>query len=494
MANRIAYVKKRDGRIVPFDKQKIADAIFKAAQSVGGQDRYLAEDLAEVVRIYLEKEYKGDIPSVEEIQDIVERVLIKTGHAKTAKAYILYRQRRARARQIREGKRPEDLSETEVLKDIIKRDISISVRRSDDRRVFWDKTAIVEALVRETGISRNIAEIIVAEVEEDVVASKVKNLTSSMIRELVNAKLVLYGFEEERLKHSRIGIPFYDISSIFESFNGTPDNLSEFLGRRIKKEFAVNGVIPQAIVERYLKGEISIESIEGIDKILTAYIPVNTPTEITYLYKNIVPLVEGDVVFSLPDDISSFDKIFFNENPFVLEFPYRLIKDKLIETTKNYVIRIDNRDAFESLIKAGEKRNYLISLHRKIKGPLLVLNRIALNIPVIQAYAEQDNVSLKIRLSEILKALFDMVVSQEALIKKTPYAKDTLSSFKGYGSTVEVEFVETGENGWTPEEEFFSEILSSSLSVFIKHPSDYLIEVVGRCLQKDDVIARIRNG
>ncbi|MCM8762283.1 MAG: ATP cone domain-containing protein, partial [Candidatus Omnitrophica bacterium] len=486
------YVRKRDGRVVPFDKQKIADAIFKAAQSVGGQDRYLAEDLAEVVRIYLEKKYKGDIPSVEEIQDIVERVLIKTGHAKTAKAYILYRQRRARARQIREGKRPEDLSEIEVLKGIVKRDIS--VRRSDDRIGVWDKTAIVEALVRETGISRNIAEIIVAEVEEDVVASKIKNLTSSMIRELVNAKLVLYGFEGERLKHSRIGIPFYDISSIFESFNGPPDMLSGYLGRRIKREFAINAVIPQAIVEKHLKGEISIESIEGIDKILTAYIPVNTLNEISHLYKNIYSLVDGDVVFSLPNDISSFDKALFNENPFVLEFPYRLIKDKVIETTKNYIVKIDDKDTFEAFMKAGEKRDYFISLHRKVKGPLLVLNRIALNIPVIQAYAEQDNVPLKIRLSEILKALFDMVVSQETLIKKTPYGRDVLSLFTEYSPTVEIEYVETEKDGWTPDEEFFSEILSSSLSVFIKHPSDYMIDMAGRCFEKDGVIARIKNG
>ncbi|MCM8760312.1 MAG: ATP cone domain-containing protein [Candidatus Omnitrophica bacterium] len=493
MGTPIEYVKKRDGRIVPFNKQKIADAIFKAARSVGGQDRYLAEDLAEAVKIYLEKEYKGNIPSVEEIQDIVERVLIKTGHAKTAKAYILYRQRRARVRQIREGRRPEDLSEMEALKDIVKRDMSISVRRSDDKRVFWNKSAIIEALVRETGISRNIAEIIVAEVEDDVVASKVKNLTSSMIRELVNAKLVLYGFEEERLKHSRIGIPFYDLASIFEGFNGPPDMLSTYLGRRIKREFAINGVLPQDIVERYLKGEISIESIERIDKILVAYIPVSTSNEIPHLYKNIAPLVEGEVVFSL-DDISGFDRISFNECPFVLEVPYRLIKDKKMETAKNYVVRIDDRDGLEALIKAEGKRNYLISIHRKVKGPLLVLNRIALNIPVIEAYAQQDGVSHRIKISEILKAISGMVVSQESLIKKAPYGGKVLSAFPWYNTTVEIGCEDTGENGWTPDQEYFSEIFSSSLSIFMKSPSDDMIEMVGRCFEDDGVIARIHNG
>lgn len=86
-------VRKRDGRIVEFTPEKIADAIFKAAKAVGGEDRQLANELAQVVINYLRKSGSG-IPSVEEVQDAVEKVLIETGHAKTAKAYILYRNRR----------------------------------------------------------------------------------------------------------------------------------------------------------------------------------------------------------------------------------------------------------------------------------------------------------------------------------------------------------------------------------------------------------------
>ncbi len=98
----VKKIKKRDGRIVDFDKEKIATAIWKAAKSVGGKDRNLAEKLAdEVVRI-LEEKYDGHtIPTVEDVQDIVEKVLIENGHAKTAKAYILYRQERAKIREIK---------------------------------------------------------------------------------------------------------------------------------------------------------------------------------------------------------------------------------------------------------------------------------------------------------------------------------------------------------------------------------------------------------
>jgi ribonucleoside-triphosphate reductase len=97
----VQSIQKRDGRIVPFDPEKITMAIFKAAQSVGGNDLETARQLAGEVIPYLVSEKKIILPSVEEVQDAVEKILIENGHARTAKAYILYRDRRTR---IREGK------------------------------------------------------------------------------------------------------------------------------------------------------------------------------------------------------------------------------------------------------------------------------------------------------------------------------------------------------------------------------------------------------
>lgn len=94
-------IRKRDGRVVPFDKQKITEAIFRAARSVGGEDRNIAGILAQQVIDYLQKNNQEIIPTVEGTQDAVEKILIENGHARTAKAYILYRSRRTR---MREGK------------------------------------------------------------------------------------------------------------------------------------------------------------------------------------------------------------------------------------------------------------------------------------------------------------------------------------------------------------------------------------------------------
>lgn len=91
-------IKKRDGREVAFDEQKITEAIFKAAKSVGGVDKQLAMELTLEVLRALKKENAEKMINVEDVQDMVEKVLIETGHAKTAKAYILYRDKRTRMR------------------------------------------------------------------------------------------------------------------------------------------------------------------------------------------------------------------------------------------------------------------------------------------------------------------------------------------------------------------------------------------------------------
>ena len=103
-----------------FDETKITDAIFEAAKSVGGADRQLAMELTLNVLKALKNENKQTV-DVEHIQDIVEKVLIESGHARTAKSYILYRARRTGMRSSRS-----ELMDTvaEILKET-DRDLSL---------------------------------------------------------------------------------------------------------------------------------------------------------------------------------------------------------------------------------------------------------------------------------------------------------------------------------------------------------------------------------
>ncbi len=96
------YIRKRDGRIAPFNLDKITDAVFNSAKAVGGTSREMAEAVSRSVQDILTIIYKdGRIPTVENVQDLVEKMLIERGHAKVAKAYILYREQH---RRIRDGK------------------------------------------------------------------------------------------------------------------------------------------------------------------------------------------------------------------------------------------------------------------------------------------------------------------------------------------------------------------------------------------------------
>lgn len=95
----INQVYKRDGTFQEFDLEKIANAIFKAARACGGNDRETAENLANEVVCELEKKFGKKIPTVEEIQNCVEKVLIENRHAQVAKSYILYREKRKQARE-----------------------------------------------------------------------------------------------------------------------------------------------------------------------------------------------------------------------------------------------------------------------------------------------------------------------------------------------------------------------------------------------------------
>jgi len=97
---RIKYVIKRNGATVPFSKDRITNAIYRAAVSVGGRDKKIADGLSRQVVEILESQFKpNQYPTVEEIQDVVEKVLIENGHARVSKAYILYREERTRRRE-----------------------------------------------------------------------------------------------------------------------------------------------------------------------------------------------------------------------------------------------------------------------------------------------------------------------------------------------------------------------------------------------------------
>lgn len=264
------FIQKRDGMVVSFFKEKITEVIFKAAIAVGGKDRQLAENLADRVIIYLAQKYsdqKDHILNVEEVQDAVEKILIENGHAITAKAFIIYRDQRARIRATRSRIQEEVGISPQTT------DLALFVRTSRQDIIRWDRKKIVDALLRETNLSPEIAEKISLEVEKQISKGDVKIITASLIRELVDAKLIELGLEEVRQKHARLGVPLYDAEQIIihpnkENANipHNPEATNLMLAESIKKEFALLKVFSSEVAEAHVQGDIHLHDLGFIDR------------------------------------------------------------------------------------------------------------------------------------------------------------------------------------------------------------------------------------
>lgn len=120
----IQKIIKRDGREAEFHREKIVNAIYQAAQALGGTDHSQSEHVADLVIDYLENTMHLESPTVEQVQDVVEKILIENGHARTAKEFILYRAERTRIREMntRLMKTYEDLTFKDAAENDVKRE------------------------------------------------------------------------------------------------------------------------------------------------------------------------------------------------------------------------------------------------------------------------------------------------------------------------------------------------------------------------------------
>lgn len=261
-------VQKRSGELADFDITKISSAIFNAARSVGGEDFSRAQWLAERVVELLFNQRGQHIPTVDEIGDAVEKVLIEHGHAQTAKAFILKREERARARRRHAVQiKPSIGGKGDTT------EFALFVRSSDDTIRQWDRSRISRALVREAGIDAEVAEEIAREVEEGIINSGVKRVTSSLVRELVNAKLVERGLEEARRRHARLGVPLSDVENLILYKNrenaNTPHNpeaTNMTLAEWTLKQFALSSVFDPDIADAHTWGDIHLHDLGFINR------------------------------------------------------------------------------------------------------------------------------------------------------------------------------------------------------------------------------------
>ena len=287
------FLTKRDGRAVPYDRVRIAQAVARAQGALGEYDPAFADDVATVVELSLRRraldEGADEAPDIESVQDLVEEALVELGRAKLAKAYILYRDRRARAREalrVRSSPPSADLPPG-----------GLRVREAQ-RTAPWSKARIAAALIEELELPRNLAEEVSNRVETRVFASGLHTLSTGLIRALVDNELVDLGQSEALARHGPLTLARHDLrralagegADVFERWGrrtgalakgpfsnaareDKPRALEGAIGGEILRRFALDEVLDERSAQLHMEGELSVEDLSSPHLYLTLGVP-----------------------------------------------------------------------------------------------------------------------------------------------------------------------------------------------------------------------------
>ena len=247
----IDKVRKRGGAVVAYAESKIAGAIQQASRAAGLDNRYLAEDLAGVVTLYLERYHDKDIPTSDEIRRIVCKILKETGHSPIAQAFSEFRGREAPVPAA--AVRPAELFPASAI---------MVEGHARGEVSLWDRRRIVAALQREARVHAERAEQIAATVEQRIFAMKVSRVSTAVIRELVNQELI--GARGDVLSQIVVGVPKYDLGQMMASPRGLPDadELSLRVGEAAIQQYALQEIFRSDVSAAHLEGRLHIHRIE----------------------------------------------------------------------------------------------------------------------------------------------------------------------------------------------------------------------------------------
>ncbi len=244
---KVESVRKRDGRVMPYDERKISAAIAAAARSAG-RDAAVGSDLAAAVTTFLERYRADDVPSSAEIRRLVEKILFETGHADVAQAY-------REGRSAPAGPPPEDLFPSGLL-------LVDGATRAEVTP--WGRERITAALVREAGIGEAAAAEIAGAVEQKILGLGHSRVSTSFIRELVNHELIVRGHASRLRRQIVVGLPKYDLGQMVsdEEGHGDPDGLCRVIGRSTLKQYALQEIFTRDVSDAHLEGRLHLHGLE----------------------------------------------------------------------------------------------------------------------------------------------------------------------------------------------------------------------------------------
>jgi anaerobic ribonucleoside-triphosphate reductase len=252
---KIESVRKRDGTVAPYDEQKIAEAIAKAARASGLDNGTIGRDLASVVTMYLERYHERETPSSQEIQQLVEKILFDTGNAPIARAYIVYRERKGQPAESPAAPPAEDLFPTNLL--------LVDGATTGDVAP-WGRERIIAALTKEAGLEHPAAAEIAGAVEQKIFRLGQRRVSTSLIRELVNHELLARGYGSKLRRQIVVGLPKYDLGQLVgdEEAQIDPDAMCRTIGQATLRQYALQEIFARDVADAHIEGRIHLHGLE----------------------------------------------------------------------------------------------------------------------------------------------------------------------------------------------------------------------------------------
>lgn len=268
----INFIKKRDGKLIRFNPEKVRGAILKAAHSsYAPNPEEIVKNVFERVKTQIEVRFNGKPPAVADIEEIIISSSRETGYDNVANSYQTYRDKRVRAKQV--------LAIMSQRNSINSTDSNLLIE-SDSKEIqgVWERERIVSQLQQEANLDYELAKDISKKVENIIVElydRGIRKLKTTHVRTLVDLILTQEGLETERKKQELLGIPVKDLENAIIDMNhensnvasNNPEAVNLFIAEAILKPYALENVFSKEIAEAHLNGTIHLHDLGYIDRV-----------------------------------------------------------------------------------------------------------------------------------------------------------------------------------------------------------------------------------
>jgi len=261
---RVTLVRRPDGETVPFDESRVVESVERALAAAGGADARLAAEIGAVVGLFLEKTFYDEIPSVRQVEEMVEKVLIETGHAQAAKAFILHRDRRARlldARSARDGFAEPTLFDSRAL-------------AVDDAAAGtsapYSREAFARVLAADSLLPRATADEVAAIVEEKLRRAGVSRAPLSLVRAVAESELLARDvpIDLRRRAAASLSPEVLDAAMFRRAPRGasaeaspTPAVAAQELGSMALRARSLSELLPSDVARAHLDGDLFVHGL-----------------------------------------------------------------------------------------------------------------------------------------------------------------------------------------------------------------------------------------